>query len=104
VHTERTRDELMQELQEVRRTGVAYDNQEHSIGISAVGAVVRDAHVAVAAVTIPLPSQRYEGNEQTLVKALLKTCARITEMLRGGPASPSAADSQDGAGPSPVHA
>jgi DNA-binding IclR family transcriptional regulator len=84
--TERSRAELMEELQEIRRTGVAYDNQEHTPGISAVGAVVRDPIVAVAAVTIPLPSQRYEGNEQVLVSALLKTCARITDALSGGPA------------------
>jgi len=83
--TERSRAALMEELQEIRRTGVAYDNQEHTPGISAVGAVVRDPIVAVAAVTIPLPSQRYVGNEQALVTALLKTCARITNALSGHP-------------------
>ena len=87
---ERTRDDLMKELREVRRTGVAYDDQEHTVGISAIGSVVRDPTAAVAAVTIPLPSQRYKGNEETLVKALLKTCERVTEMLSGGPATPSA--------------
>ncbi len=98
VRTERMRDDLMEELREVRRTGVAFDDQEHTIGISAIGSVVRDPFVAVAAVTIPLPSQRYEGNEQTLIDALLKACAQITEMLSGGPGSPSAAGSQDGTG------
>jgi len=93
--TKRRRADLMEELREVRRTGVAYDNQEHTAGISAIGAVVRDPFVAVAAVTIPLPSQRYEGNEETLVKALLKTCTLITEMLSGGPGSRSGTDSAE---------
>jgi DNA-binding IclR family transcriptional regulator len=85
AHIERTRDELIDELRKVRQTGVAFDLQEHTPGISAVGAVVRDPFVAVAAVTIPLPSQRYDGNEAMFVAALLHTCARITEVLSGAP-------------------
>jgi DNA-binding IclR family transcriptional regulator len=91
---ERTREDLMQELREVRRTGIAYDHEEHTAGISAIGSVVRDPFVAVAAVTVPLPSQRYEGNEARMASALLQTCARITEVLSGGsaPAQTSAAE------------
>jgi DNA-binding IclR family transcriptional regulator len=93
---ERGRDDLMAELQEVRRTGIAYDKQEHTPGISAIGAVVRDPFVAVAAVTIPLPTQRYAGNEQALAAALLRTCALITETLSGGAAPASGAPDSAG--------
>ena len=93
AHAERSREDLMAELREIRRAGVAFDREEHTPGISAVGAVVRDPFVAIAAVTIPLPSQRYEGNEPMLVDALLRTCTRITEMLSGAPGSPAAAES-----------
>ncbi|MGH3493112.1 MAG: IclR family transcriptional regulator [Sciscionella sp.] len=79
-----TRDELMEELREVRRTGLAYDHEEHTAGISAIGSVVCDPFNAVAAVTVPLPSQRYDGNEERIAAALLRTCARISEMLSGG--------------------
>jgi DNA-binding IclR family transcriptional regulator len=82
-NTKTTRAELMAELREVRKNGVAFDNQEHTLGISAVGAVIRDQFGAVAAVTIPLPSQRYEGNEQMLVDALLASCKSISETLGG---------------------
>lgn len=91
-NTKTTRAELMAELQEVRRTGVAYDEEEHTLGISAVGAAIRDQFGAVAAVTIPLPSQRYQGNEDTLVQALLRTCKRINVTLGGAPGDDSAAD------------
>jgi DNA-binding IclR family transcriptional regulator len=92
---ERTREDIMEELREVRRTGLAYDHEEHTLGISAIGAVVRDPFVAVAAVTVPLPSQRYEGNETRIAGALLRTCARITEMLSGEPATPPAPAAQE---------
>lgn len=94
AHVDRSREELLAELREIRRTGVAFDREEHTPGISAIGAVVRDPFVAVAAVTIVSPSQRYEGNEAALVEALLRTCARVTEMLSG-----SAGGSTDGDGP-----
>ncbi len=83
---ELTRDELLEELHEVRRTGVAFDREEHTAGISAIGAVVRDPFVVVAAVTVVLPSMRLEGNEERITSALLTTCAEITEMLSGSAA------------------
>jgi DNA-binding IclR family transcriptional regulator len=82
-NTKGTRAELMAELREIRRAGVAFDDQEHTLGISAVGATISDQFGAVAAVTIPLPSQRYEGNEDALVGALRSACDRINETLGG---------------------
>lgn len=80
--TDRSR--LLAQLEEVRRIGYAIDREEHTIGISAVGGVVRDAYSAVAAVTIPLPSQRFAGQEQTLASALTACCAQISDALGGG--------------------
>jgi DNA-binding IclR family transcriptional regulator len=82
-NTKGTRAELMADLREIRQSGVAFDNQEHTLGISAVGATISDQFGAVAAVTIPLPSQRYEGNEDALVGALRAACDRINETLGG---------------------
>jgi len=42
-HTNVNREHLLRELDLVRTGGVAYDHQEHTIGISAVGTAVRDA-------------------------------------------------------------
>lgn len=75
------REELLAELDRVRAEGVGYDREEHTIGICAVGAVVRDPAGALAAVTVPLPSQRFYGKEEKLAAALLRVCAEIGQAL-----------------------
>jgi DNA-binding IclR family transcriptional regulator len=81
AHTITSRAQLVDELTHIRVEGVAYDREEHTIGICAVGAVIRDAASSFAAVTIPLPSARFAGNEQKLAKTLLSTCEQIQTRL-----------------------
>jgi DNA-binding IclR family transcriptional regulator len=80
-NTTTQRDRLLMELEEVRSTGVAYDREEHTIGICAVGTVIRDPHQQLAAITLPLPAQRFYGNEERLVTALLKSARQIKRSL-----------------------
>ena len=75
---------LLTELDEVRRTGVALDREEHTIGICAVGALVHGPGGRLAAVTIPLPAQRFYGNEERLAGLLLGTCREIDAALSPG--------------------
>lgn len=77
--TERTR--LLAELGEVRTAGVAFDREEHTVGICAVGALVHGPGGRRAAVTIPLPAQRFYGNEKRLAELLQRTCAEIDTAL-----------------------
>ncbi len=74
-----SRARLRRELEEVGRTGLAHDREEHTLGICAVGLAVRDAGVAVAAITIVLPSTRFHGNEEHLGACLLRTGRAIAE-------------------------
>ena len=76
---------LWRELEQVVKTGVAFDREEHTLGISAVGAAVRDASSVVAAITIVAPTQRFEGNEQYFADHLLNMCREIDESLGGQP-------------------
>jgi DNA-binding IclR family transcriptional regulator len=69
-HTNVHRGELLRELDLVRANGVTYDHQEHSLGISAVGAAIRDASGASAAVTVVMPATRLEGDEERVASAL----------------------------------
>jgi DNA-binding IclR family transcriptional regulator len=81
-----TCESLLAELDRVRATGVAFDREEHTIGICAVGTVIRDPHGQLAAITVPLPAQRFYGNEERLVAALLKGAREIERSLgAGGP-------------------
>ena len=76
------RDELLADLVRVRVMGVAYDREELTIGISAVGAEIRDASGdasgGVAALSIPVPTARFGGQEEYLAEMLLRTCAEIS--------------------------
>lgn len=72
-----TREQLLKEIAVVRTTKIAYDREEHTLGICAVGAVVCAPLNTLAAVTIPVPSVRFYGNEEHLASALLATCNLI---------------------------
>jgi DNA-binding IclR family transcriptional regulator len=76
-----SRAQLEDELKRVRRDGYAVDREEHTIGICAVGATIRDGFGAEMAVTVPLPAQRFVGREQEIAEALRETCAVIEREL-----------------------
>lgn len=71
------REELEAELRDVRRTGVAFDREEHTLGICAIGSALRAPQGSWYAISIPLPAQRFYGQETRLVDALSGTVERI---------------------------
>jgi IclR family transcriptional regulator, acetate operon repressor len=75
------RSELLEELAEVRRTGVALDREEHTEGISAGGFAVRDVSGTVAAISVPMPTQRFAGREGAIVAALAAARAEAVAVL-----------------------
>ncbi len=77
------RRKLLDELEQVRASGLAYDHEEYTVGISAVGTTVRDAMGSVAAVTVVVPATRFEGQEERLGAALLRTRDEIQQVLSG---------------------
>ena len=78
-HTITSREELFKELELIRKTGVSFAREEHIDGICAVGSVVVDRMGNLSAVSIPLPSTRFYGNEDRLAAALLDTCKTIKQ-------------------------
>lgn len=75
---------LLEELEQVRETGIAFDREEHTERICAVGAVVRDPVGVVAAVTVAAPAERFYGRDEYLAAQLRETAARVTEALGAG--------------------
>jgi DNA-binding IclR family transcriptional regulator len=73
---------LRADLETVRAEGVAYDREEHTVGICAVGAVLRGLPGPPVAVSVPMPVQRFHGREPEFAAALLdwtrRTQAAIT--------------------------
>ncbi len=76
-HTLSTRAQLIAELEEVRAQGIAYDREEQTLGICAVGALVQVPVYHLAAISTPVPSVRYYGEEQRLIEALRQVCQRV---------------------------
>lgn len=76
-----SRKDLWEELDRIVADGVAYDREEHTEGICAVGAVIHDSFGAAAALSIPLPSQRFYGREQDLADELRRMIAEASAAL-----------------------
>ena len=72
---------LTSELHEIRETGVAYDREEHTDGICAVSTVIRSLPRGTAALSIPMPAQRFYGEEKTYVAPLLRCRDKISHTL-----------------------
>lgn len=71
---------LLKELEEIRRTGVAFDREEHTLQICAVGSVIRDRFGRMAgAITIATPANRFYGREEQLIASLLDGRDRIEQ-------------------------
>lgn len=62
---------LRKELDRVRAEGVAYDREEQTEGVCAVGAVLPGVGEQLVAVSVPVPAQRFYGRESELADALL---------------------------------
>jgi DNA-binding IclR family transcriptional regulator len=63
---------LLQELEEVRRTGIAYDHEEYVMGVCAVATPVFDAVGAIGALTVEVPAARFHGREKPIAVAVLR--------------------------------
>jgi DNA-binding IclR family transcriptional regulator len=56
-------------------SGIAFDRDEHTDGISAAGIAARTASGHIVAISVPAPSNRFEANETQIVDAL-RDCAQ----------------------------
>ena len=69
------RETLMEELDCIRAAGgIAFDCEEESMGIVAVGAVVRNISGPVAAVSVPFPVERKQEVQELVTVAIRTTC------------------------------
>lgn len=64
---------LLAELKTVRRTGVAFDREEHTAGICAAGVAMHDPLGNAVAISVPVPSQRFANRQALIAERLLAT-------------------------------
>jgi DNA-binding IclR family transcriptional regulator len=66
-------DALIADLKSVRRSGVAFDREEHTLGICAAGVALRDAVGNFVAISVPAPTQRFAEHSALISDRLLAT-------------------------------
>jgi len=74
--------ELRAAIEACAKSGVAFDIEEHTEGICAVGTALLDPLGRCIALSIPVPTTRFDTMKGDLVKELLKARAAITATLR----------------------
>lgn len=73
---------LLDEISEARRTGVAFDEEEHTEGIAAVGTAFVDPGGMVYAISVPSPASRFAQNRQQVAALLIETRKKIEDVLK----------------------
>ena len=68
-----TLETLLKDLAAARRTGVAFDREEHTLGICAAGVSLRDPLGNAVAISVPVPSLRFEELETAIAERLIAT-------------------------------
>jgi DNA-binding IclR family transcriptional regulator len=76
-----SRERLLAELDSIRAAGIAIDREEHTEGICAVGAAIPVGGEPAAAISVPVPVQRFRASEAEVVAAVSAAAATATELL-----------------------
>lgn len=79
-----TREKLIKELEEIRKNGYGFDNEERELGVSCIGAPVFDlSDEAIACITISGPTSRFtEENKEKWIKYVLMISNEATNSLK----------------------
>jgi len=73
--------ELLKQIEQCRRTGIATDDEEHTEGISAMGTAFLDPMGRAVALSIPVPTTRFKRIRPTLASQLLAARTKILSAL-----------------------
>ena len=83
-NTASTWEQLDKELEVIRRTGTAFDLEENSHGICAVAMALVLSNGELAAVSIPVPTQRFESTRVQLEELLKNHCGKLQQSVGAG--------------------
>lgn len=72
--------EYLAEIEAVRGSGIAFDRDQHTNGISAVGAAFYDLQGDIYAISMPTPSSRFLTHEGQLAEELGRTLSQIVAL------------------------
>lgn len=86
-YTENTivsKEDLIKEMEEIRKRGYGFDNEERELGVSCIGAPVFDLNdEVIACITISGPTSRFtEENKKEWINIVLKVVEEATNYLK----------------------
>jgi DNA-binding IclR family transcriptional regulator len=70
-------EKLDADLAKIRKEGIAYDHEEYQVGVSAVAKVVYGPGGELGAISIVVPTERFDAIEETLAQTLLGRCETV---------------------------
>jgi DNA-binding IclR family transcriptional regulator len=71
--------DLIKDLRQVRQAGVAFDREEHTLGICAAGVALRDLLGNYVAISVPVPAPRFYDHQGLIAERLLATKRSLQE-------------------------
>ena len=75
-------DELLKELEAIRRNGYAIEREEVELGMTCIAAPIFSNHEIIAAISVSGPVSRVtEDMQEQIIQAVKKTAAEITQAL-----------------------
>ena len=74
--------DLLADLDQIRKTGVAFDREEHTVGVSAAGISVLDALGNPMAMSVPVPTQRFGDAQELIAERLLETKHALHDLVQ----------------------
>ncbi|MEO6301170.1 MAG: IclR family transcriptional regulator [Paracoccaceae bacterium] len=74
---------LQNRLTQVRKVGFAVDLDDHTEGISAIGIAFRDLPGEVYAISVPIPTSRFDERRAQVVAAILQLKAELAQVIDG---------------------
>lgn len=80
-HTMTSLEALLEDLEQVRQSGVAFDREEHALGICAVAITLRDLLGNDVAISVPVPTQRFQGCEELIADRLLEAKRTVANQI-----------------------
>lgn len=82
AHKLKNRKALLRELEETRATKLAYDRGEHGEGICAIGTALLDGFARPLAISVPVPSQRFDDVREDVAIKLREFRERMKAVVR----------------------
>ena len=64
------------------KTGVAFDREEHTLGICAAGVALQDPLGNSVAISVPVPTHRFEARQTFIAEKLLATKYELEHRMK----------------------